>query len=214
MIECYMIEKFLERANILKYGYGYTLDESFINGNYDKNKFQAFLYAICNVQFKDNMEFSLVKIEDKKIGNLLIGFKINLIGKFNNIEFPFKVEINSFKEIYSREIPYRLSIAQGEEIYLEKELAYKFTKILEGSLDAKYYYDVYKLWQFRKSEINKDLFYELIMCDIDMNILNNIKDSKELKSNFDNIIKPDYINFYNIVFVIEDILELFQNMEV
>lgn len=184
MIENYMIEKFVERANVLKYGFGYKLEM-------EEEKVLKFLICLCKLPFKNKLYFNILMIKNDDIF---------VEGIINDIKLPFRV---SFSLLNSKKIPYRLS----SWIYsLEVELANKINNIHENveMLDL---YDIYMYFTFRRNEIDSDILSSFLDKSL-YNKINKIICDDSLRKKWEKFDSTIKISFDNILEVLENIVSL------
>ena len=152
---------------------------------------------IISMDIDDNVKFKIEKVATIRDENEYGGFRITINFSLGNIKDSFHIDIVTGDSIYAGLDYYRYKSLIGNEVYkiwsynLETVLAEKIETILsrlETSSRMKDYYDIYLIYKFKFSEINKSKFRIAIektfekrkfSADLILN-LNIIKDSKLL----------------------------------
>ncbi len=188
MIEEYMMEKFIERVNVLIYGFGKELEE-------DKEKLLCFLNTLCEVPFRSNVSFEFEKIRDNYI---------HMKGIISDKSIPFSIKIDTLYKLNIKKIPYRLSVFSDD---LEIEIANKINNIILGEINMLDLYDIYMYFTLREYEIDEELLFTFIDKKININLVRYVDRPfvKEEWSKFKTSVK---ISFESVILVLEKIVSL------
>lgn len=116
MIESYMMEKFIERANVLKYGFQLDFANPRKGSCYDKKSLTGFLHALCNILFRSDVSFEYASVLEVNGSYVL-----NFYGIMEEVKIPLWYEAKESDTIYSKSVPYRLSDFKVNKIINLKE---------------------------------------------------------------------------------------------
>lgn len=186
MIEEYMIEKFRERVNVLKYGFCYKLD-------YSDEGIKKLINNLCEIPFRSNVKFKVNNIQDKHI---------NMKGILNGTVIPFT--LNKLEKFDSSNIPYRLSDFDDK---LEVEIADKLNNILLGEINMIDLYDIYMYFTLRNNEINEELLFKILNKKVTFNLV-KLVDKNTIREEWNNFRTSIYVSFESILSVLEKIVLL------
>ncbi len=193
MFEKFLVEKFLERLNVLRYGYGYEL-------NNNRKDLRSFLNALCGIPFRSTVHFKLVSINKNNI--LMKAIIIDTI-------IPFKVDKRILDNVQIKKIPYRLTTNFDD---LEKELASKVNNIMFREINVLDLYDIYMNFTLRKNEIDEKILADNLKC-VNYNLIINVN-NRETRENWNNYRKASSISFESVILVLEEIVDLLEKVMV
>lgn len=186
MIEEYMMEKFRERVNVLKYGFCYKLD-------YSSEGLFEFINNLCEIPFRSNVRFELKDIQDNHI---------SMKGVLSNVAIPFVVSnLDSFD---TSRIPYRLSDYDEK---LEVEIVNKLNNILLGEINMIDLYDIYMYFTLRNNEIDEELLFKILNKKITLNLVKSV-DKYNIREEWNKFKTSVNVPFENILSVLEKIVLL------
>lgn len=180
----YMYDRFVERLSKSKYKDNFILKGGFylsklfgiesrstmdIDTAIRKSKFSEeniikMLTEIININIDDNVKFKIEKIEPIRSEDEYGGFRITIDFILENIKDKFHVDVATGDSIYPGPENYNYESLISEEVYkvwsynLETVLAEKIETIfskLETNSRMKDYYDIYLIYKFKFSKINK-----------------------------------------------------------
>jgi len=185
MIEEYIMEKFIERVNVLIYGYGQKLVS---------NKLSEFLDVMCDIPFRSNVNFELNYVQDDSI--VMSCF-------IDKKSIPFIVDKSVLKCFDNKKIPYRLSEYEDK---IEIELASKINNIMFREINMLDLYDIYMYFTFRNNEIDE----EILLNNLDKVNNNLVKyvDKPSVRDEWSKYKTSVNVSFDNILLVLEKIVNL------
>lgn len=187
----FMFERILERISISKYNSNFILkgglllsamigiqsrstrdmDISIKGIDVSKEKMLTVLNEILSIDINDKVKFKVVNITDIREDDEYGGNKYHLVGKLENLKVALEIDISTGDEITPRELNYEYySLFENKKIYIESYniesiLAEKIETILRrGKYNArmKDYYDIYFFLSKLKSEINVNIFKQVL----------------------------------------------------
>lgn len=133
------------------------------NIQFEKNNIINILKEILNQDIDDNITFDFINISNIREEDAYGGFRISLLGKFENIKVPVSIDIATGDPIMPSPITYQYKCLFDEKMLgfsaynYETILAEKLQTIISRSTTnsrSKDFYDVYIIYKLRKDEIN------------------------------------------------------------
>lgn len=119
---------------------------------------------IINGNYKDGIDFNIVRIDEIRNEDVYGGFQITLLGKLENVKCQFGIDIATGDPIIPSEKEYNYNCLVSEEeltiktYSLESVIAEKLETILSRGIfnsRSKDYYDLYVLWKTKQEELSK-----------------------------------------------------------
>lgn len=130
----------------------------------DKNGILNIFNEIFNIDLADNINFEIVSISDIRLENEYGGFRINVLGKYENMKIYMFVEITTGDKITPKEIDYNYNSNFTDDIISifaytnETIIAEKFETIITRSIAntrLKDFYDIFMIIDSLEIYINK-----------------------------------------------------------
>ena len=207
-----MMERLLERISVSNYHDNFILKGGFliaaivgldtratmdmdatIKGlQVTKDRILDMFIEICNIPLNDNIDFTVLGIEEIRESDEYEGFRVSLSANYDPMAVPLKVDITTGDKITPREMKftYRLLLEERSisvlAYNLETILAEKLeTVISRGDLNTRPrdYYDIYILTKLQQSNISLKLLQSALDATSEK------RDSKEIIKDYKHILE-------------------------
>lgn len=200
----------------------------------EKENLYTIFDEIFSIDISDDVIFKIVAVKDIRSESEYGGFKINVLGTFDNIKVNFFIELTTGDVITPKEIVYNYnSIFENQKISvmaytIETVIAEKFESIISKNIintRFKDYYDLYMLLDKGYYKINKPLLTKAIKNTFKKRNTNfsisSLKEVFELIKNDSNLKKGYAIyqnktvyveknDFLDIISVIKKIIDIIE----
>ena len=255
VLQTYMLERLLERISISKYKDNFILkggmlisamlgidsrttmdmDTTIKGFQLTEENIKRILEEICSIDLKDNVVFTITKIEEIREEDDYGGYRVTFESNYNgNMPVILKIDITTGDKITYKEVEYKFSLMLEERTLqiwsynIETIIAEKFESIIKrGALGTRIrdFYDVYMLLKTQTHNIDKNILREAIIETAKhretLNILkewrevvNILKEDKEMYNQWRKYQKNNFyaenIEYIDLILAIEEVGEIFE----
>ena len=182
LLQNYMLERFLERISYSKYKNKYILKGGFLIASMigvdirstmdmdatikgyplNEKRIIEMIDDIIEIPLKDRITFERCGIEEIREKDEYVGYRISLIGNYDKMAVPLKLDITTGDKITPKEIEYRYNLMLEERSI--NILAYNLSTILAEKLESvivrgdqntrlRDYYDIFILTKLESKNI-------------------------------------------------------------
>lgn len=182
LLQNYMLERFLERISYSKYKNNYILKGGFLIASMigvdirstmdmdatikgyplNEERIIEMIDDIIAISLKDRITFERCGIEEIREKDEYVGYRISLIGNYDKMAVPLKLDITTGDKITPKEIEYRYNLMLEERSI--NILAYNLSTILAEKLESvivrgdqntrlRDYYDIFILTKLESKNI-------------------------------------------------------------
>ena len=182
LLQNYMLERFLERISYSKYKNKYILNGGFLIASMigvdirstmdmdatikgyplNEKRIIEMIDDIIAIPLKDRITFERCGIEEIREKDEYVGYRISLIGNYDKMAVPLKLDITTGDKITPKEIEYRYNLMLEERSI--NILAYNLSTILAEKLESvivrgdqntrlRDYYDIFILTKLESKNI-------------------------------------------------------------